>query len=132
MRSGVAGSPSAPYVAGDMSYLSRFSPVRAWRDLRLFFAQRGKIELGFAALALFLTGMILAGFYVDSRMEKPYKREIIYVESWPADRTDEQIKAQQKIDQAAREKRMAELEKKRAERQAQFKRLDDKLESWGL
>ena len=30
--------------------------------------------------------------------------QLIYVESWPADRSDEEIKAQQKIDQAARDK----------------------------
>jgi hypothetical protein len=51
--------------------------------------------------------------------------QLIYVESWPANRTDEQIKAEQKIDQAARDKA-------KAERQRQFKKLDDQLERLGL
>ena len=43
----------------------------------------------------------------------------------PADRTDEQIKAEQKIDQAARDKA-------KKERQEQFKRLDERLERLGI
>lgn len=116
-----------------MSFLERFSPLRAWRDLRLFLSYRQPYELGFLALAVGVTGIVIAGFYVDSKIEKPYKRpEITYFESWPATRTDEQIKTQQVIDQAKKDKLMAELKARQEARKAEFKRLNDKLERWGL
>jgi hypothetical protein len=117
---------------GAMSYFARFSPIRAYRDLRLFLSYRSKHELWFGIAAIVVTGVILSGFVVDSRMPKPYKREIVYFDNWPANRTDAQILAKQKIDQAAREKRKAENDKILAARRAQFKKVDDALESWGL
>jgi hypothetical protein len=115
-----------------MAFLKTLSPIRAIRDLRFFLATRKRHELGFMALALALTLLILWAFVKDSSFEKPYERNIIYVEQWPITRTDAQIKAQQKIDQAKRNIERAELEKRRQKRQAEFKRLDDKLESWGF
>jgi hypothetical protein len=116
-----------------VSYLSRFSPARAYRDLRLFFSYRQPHELIFLLLAMLFTGVLIAGFYYDSKMEKPYERpEIMYFESWPEDRTDAQIKAQQAIDKVKQDKQLALLKQKQEERKAEFKRLNDKLESWGL
>lgn len=115
-----------------MTFLKFFSPVTAWRDLRFFLATRKRHELGFLALSLVVTLLILVAFVKDSHFEKPYERNIIYVEQWPITRTDDQIRAQQKIDQAKRNIEKAELEKRRKAKQAEFKRLDDKLESWGL
>lgn len=115
-----------------MTFLKFFSPVTAWRDLRFFLATRKRHELGFLALSLVVTLLILVAFVKDSHFEKPYERNIIYVEQWPITRTDEQIRAQQKIDQAKRNIEKAELEKRRKAKQAEFKRLDDKLESWGF
>lgn len=115
-----------------MTFLKFFSPVTAWRDLRFFLATRKRHELGFLALSLVVTLLILVAFVKDSHFEKPYERNIIYVEQWPITRTDDQIRAQQKIDQAKRNIERAELEKRRKAKQAEFKRLDDKLESWGF
>lgn len=115
-----------------MTFLKFFSPVTAWRDLRFFLATRKRHELGFLALSLLVTLLILVAFVKDSHFEKPYERNIIYVEQWPITRTDDQIRAQQKIDQAKRNIEKAELEKRRKAKQAEFKRLDDKLESWGF
>jgi hypothetical protein len=116
-----------------VSYFSRFSPVRAYRDLRLFLSDRQPYELIFLALAIVVTGVVIAGFYVDSRIEKPYERpEIIWVDSWPADRTDAEIKAKQAVDKVEEDRLRALLAQKQAERRAEFKRLNDKLERWGL
>lgn len=115
-----------------MTFLKFFSPVTAWRDLRFFLATRKRHELGFLALSLVVTLLILVAFVKDSHFEKPYERNIIYVEQWPITRTDDQIRAQQKIDQAKRNIEKAELEKRRKAKQAEFKRLNDKLESWGF
>lgn len=115
-----------------MRYLSRFSPVAAIRDLRLFLSQRRPYELWFGILAIVLTGLILVGFVKDSKVEKPYEPNIMYVEQWRADRTDAEIVAKQKVDQVGIDKRRAEIEKQKKARQAEFKRLDDRLESMGF
>jgi hypothetical protein len=116
-----------------MTFLKFFSPIAAYRDLRLFLATRRRHELVFMALALAVTVLIIFVFFKDTMgITKPYERNIIYVEQWPITRTDEQIKAQQKIDQAKKHIQRAEMQKKREAKQAEFKRLDNKLDSWGF
>lgn len=115
-----------------MKFFSRFSPVRAYRDLRLFLSQRQPYELGFLALAMAITGFFIFAFMRDSYAEPEYRPNIIYVQQWRADRTDAEIIAQQKIDEPIRQKALAEQRKADEERRAGFKRLDDKLKSWGL
>jgi len=131
-RGGLPWSPRA--LIFRTMILKNFSPVVAYRDLRLFLATRRRHELWFMALSLAITLLVLFVFFKDTStgMDKPYERNIIYVEQWPITRTDEQIKAQQKIDQAKKHIQQAELEKRRKAKQAEFKRLDDKLESWGF
>lgn len=115
-----------------MSYFTRFSPFHAIRDLRVFVSYRTRHELVFLGIAVVFTGLIVAGFVHDSHTPRPYKREIVYVQQWPADRSDAQITAQQKIDSVVRAREKAELDKRQKARQAEFKRLDDKLKGWGL
>ena len=120
------------YLGHAMSFLARFSPFRAVRDLRVFLSYRKPYELGFLALAVVLTTAIIAGLLHDSRVERPYQRNIVYAESWPLDRSDAEVRAQQKIDAPIEAKRKAEQERILAERRAVFKRYDDKLSKWGL
>lgn len=108
------------------------SPFKAIRDLRGFLATRQRHELIFAFLSIVITTLLIAGFYVDSRFERPWKRDVQYVESWPLDRSLEQIRAQQKIDLEKKKILQAELEKKRQERMKSFQRLDKKLDDLGL
>ncbi|MFD1789643.1 hypothetical protein ACFSC3_18975 [Sphingomonas floccifaciens] len=115
-----------------MRYLARFSPFRAIQDLRLYLASRQKYELVFLFVSIVLTTLLIAGFVKDSRVEKVYKRDIVYVENWRADRSDAEIKAGQLRDMATRTKLDAMQEKAMADRKASFKRVDDKLSSWGL
>ncbi len=115
-----------------MRFLRFFSPIRAFRDLRAFLRQRHPHELLFAMLSIAITWFIVVGFYIDSHVETPYKRNIIYVEQWPANRTEAEILAQQKIDAKKKAERIAALEAERKERQAEFQRIDNALEAWGL
>lgn len=115
-----------------MSYFARFSPVTAIRDLRHFLALRSKYEIVFFFLSLFLTGMILWGFQIDSRVERPYKREIIYFDNWPSTRTDAEIVAKQKADQPEIDRKRAELKAWQEKRKAEFKKVDDAMNSWGI
>lgn len=115
-----------------MRYLDRFSPIRAYRDLRFFLSHRQPYELGFFVLAMMVTSLVVAGFVRDSNIPKPYKKNIIYVKQWPLTRTNAEIVAQQKIDNVVRAKERAEIERQQKDLQAQWKRLDDKLKAVGL
>ena len=115
-----------------MGFFSRFSPTRAYRDLRLFLSYRQPYELGFLALAMGITGFLIFAFLRDESIAPVYRPNITYVEQWSADRTDAQIIAQQKIDEPIRQRRLAEERRLDEERRAGFKRLDKKLERWGL
>ncbi len=115
-----------------MGFFSRFSPVRAIRDLRLFLSQRKPYELGFLALSIAVTTFLIYAFARDSYAEKVYRPNIIYVEQWRADRTDAEIIAQQKIDEPIRQRALAEQRRADEERRQSFERLDKKLESWGF
>jgi hypothetical protein len=101
------------------------SPRALWADLRAFTSERRPHHWVAMALAVAMPIAIVVTFYFDGQTNIAPGPQLIYVESWPATRTDAEIKAQQKIDQAARDKF-------RKERQAQFKRLDDKLERLGI
>lgn len=115
-----------------MGFLSRFSPVRAIRDLRLFLASRPPYEMGFLVAAMGITGFLVYAFARDSTVPVAYKPDIIYVEQWPATRTDAEVRAQQKIDGEAKTRRLAEQKQREDEMRAQFKRLDDRLKRYGI
>lgn len=103
-----------------MSVFPRPSAPRALlADLRAFFLGQGRYKISFAILSILMPMVIVLGFYIDSNI-KPPPRGITYVQSWPVTRTDDEIKAQQKIDQV---KRDADREKKRQE----YQRLADQL-----
>ena len=116
-----------------MSRFSRYNPLTGLKDLRLFLHSRQKHEVVFAFLAVVTTVTVITGFMLDSRsLEKPYERDMQYVESWPSDRTDAEIVAAQKADMKTRAARDAEEKKRQAENRAALKRLDDRLSRWGF
>ena len=101
------------------------SPRALWADIRSFTSERRPHHWVALALAIAMPLAIIFVFDLDGRTNILPGPQLIYVESWPANRSDEQIKAQQKVDQAARDKA-------NKERQEQFKRLDEKLERYGI
>ncbi len=111
----------------------RFAPLRAFLDLRRYLASRGKHELIFMFAAFVVSVTLLSAFVVGSTPDKIYRPPtIIYVQSWPASRTDAEIVAQQKIDQA---KKVVEDKKKAAEDaeiRRQYKRLSDQMNAIGI
>ncbi len=92
--------------------LSRFAG--AWRDLRQFLVTRQRHQLVFATLSVGICVLLVLGFYHDSKF--PYQERIIYVQNWPANRTDAEIIAQQKVERVQKQKAQAE-------RQAAYRRL---------
>lgn len=95
------------------------SPRVLWQDLRAFVAARQRHEIFFAFLSIAITSTIVFVFYIDSRV-KPPKPEVQFVQSWPESRTDGEIIAQQKIDQAKKDAQAAK-------RRADFQKLADRL-----
>ncbi|MEG3163685.1 hypothetical protein U1701_03665 [Sphingomonas sp. PB2P19] len=115
-----------------MGFFSRFSPIAAYRDLRLFLSQRQPHELWFLIAALGVTSFLVYAFARDSGAEPEYKRNIVYVEQWSADRTDAEIIAQQKIDAPIKAKALAAQKAREDADRAAWKRMDDKMTAMGL
>jgi hypothetical protein len=115
-----------------MRYFRRFAPVRAYRDLRYFLATREPYEYWFLVAAMAITGFLVWAFAHDSRFEREYRPEIVYVEQWRADRSDADIVAQQKIDAPIKAKRMAEQKAREDKVKAQFQAVDNAMDKWGL
>lgn len=106
--------------------LPRPAPPRLlWNDLRSFWKDRPRHQYVAGTLAVMIPIGIVFAFYLDSRTNIQPGPQIIYVDSWNANRTDAEIKAKQKTDLA--ERRAAE-----AERRRQFQRLDDRLKRLGI
>ena len=122
---------AASYV-GRVTFLKYLSPFRAINDLRAYLAQRSKYELLFFVLSVVITGGVIAGFIVDSRVERPYTREIIWAESWPENRTRLETMRAQQAQMAEDAREYEALEAARAKRRAEFQRLENRLDAWGL
>jgi hypothetical protein len=100
-------------------------PSVLWKDLREFWRGRPKRQYVAAALALIVPTGIVVAFYFDSQTNIRPRETIIFVDSWPATRSDEEIRAKQKADLVRR--RAFE-----AERQRQFRRIDENLNRLGI
>jgi hypothetical protein len=118
----VALAPAAPraYI-GTMSWFPRpVSPRAAFSDLRYFLRQRSREQLIGGALALLATAIIVIEFLVDSKINTAPPPQIVYVDSWSQNRSDAEIVADQKKDQAT-------LEAAALERQKQFQELENRF-----
>ena len=95
-------------------------PSAALKDLLAFLRQRSREQVIGAILAVLVTIIIVIIFLVDSKINTAPPPQPIYVEIYPANRTDAEIIADQKKDQA--EKEAAAKEKQR-----QFQELEKRL-----
>jgi hypothetical protein len=104
-----------------MSWFPRPStPAAAFRDLSAFMRHRSREQMIGACLALLATGIIVFEFVIDARINTAPPPTITYVELYGANRTDADIIADQKKDQAAKEAAQKE-------RQRQFQKLEKQL-----
>ncbi|MET3712047.1 hypothetical protein ABIC65_002759 [Sphingomonas trueperi] len=115
-----------------MTFLKYISPLKALRDLRGYLATRKKHELWFMMLALAITFGVIVVFVKDSHVPVPYKKNIIYVDSWPITRTEAEIREKQKVDEAKRQEEEAAFQARQKKRQAEFKKYDDWLKKHGI
>ena len=96
------------------------SPRAAFRDLAAFMRQRSREQVIGGALAFLVTAIIVIEFLVDAKIGTAPPPQVTYVELYPENRTDADIVADQKKDQAA--KLAAQQEQQR-----QFQRLENQL-----
>jgi hypothetical protein len=101
------------------------SPRALWADLRAFTAERRPYHWVAAAVAVIMPVAIIVLFALDAKTNIEPGAQIIYVESWNAGRTDAEIIAEQKKDQAAREAAMKQ-------RQREFQKIDQSLDRLGI
>jgi hypothetical protein len=97
-----------------------YRPSVALRDLGAFLRQRSREQVIGGALAVLVTMIIVIIFLVDSKINTAPPPQVIYVELYDSNRTDEQIIADQK-------KHQAEREALAKERQRQFQKLEKQL-----
>ena len=97
------------------------SPRAAIADFRAYFAHGNRRDhfIG-GTLAFLVTLIILIIFFVDSQINTAPRRTVQYVDSWPVDRSDADIVAQQKKDQA-------EADARAKANQEKFKKLEKTL-----
>jgi hypothetical protein len=95
-------------------------PRAALSDLTAFLRQRSREQILAATMAVLVTIIIVIIFFVDSKINTAPPQQVIFVENYPANRTDEQIKADQ---QKASELRRKQMEAKRK----QFQELEKKF-----
>ena len=95
-------------------------PRAALSDLIAFLRQRSREQVIAASLAVLITIIILIIFFVDSKINTAPPLQIVYVESYGPDRTDAEIKADQK--KASEDRRKAE-----EARRKEFEKLEKKF-----
>jgi len=112
--------PPRPIFA-DMAILPPMvGPRAALADLKAFLSQRSREQLIGAALAVLVTMIIVIIFFVDSKINTAPPPQIVYVENYGPERTDADIRADQK--KASEERRKAE-----EARRKEFQKLEEKF-----
>jgi hypothetical protein len=96
------------------------SPRAVWRDLRDFIRHREREHVLGLMMAVLVTIIIVIIFLVDSQINTAPPPQIVTVELYDSNRTDAQIIADQKKDQAKRDAAAKE-------KQRYFQELENKL-----
>ena len=95
-------------------------PRAALKDLTAFLKQRSREQVIGASLAVLVTIIILVIFFVDSKINTAPPTQVIYVENYGPNRTDDDIIRDQK--KASEDRRKAE-----ELRRQEFQKLEKKL-----
>lgn len=100
-------------------------PRALWADLRAFWRDRPRHQYAAAVLAVLIPVGIVVVFYIDGQTRLQPVQTITYINSWPANRSDAEIRAAQK-------QRLEREQARRQQRQREFQRLDDQLNRLGI
>ncbi len=116
----MAAARQAPYLPLMPWFPRPSSPRAAFADLKAFLGQRSREQVIGLVLAILVTAILVIEFLVDSQINTAPPPQVVYVESYSANRTDAEIIADQNKDQAEREQA-------RRERQEYFQKLENRL-----
>lgn len=109
--------------------MSVFPPVSGpralWADLKLFWTTRTRVQWIAGTLAVLIPIGLGIAFWLDGRTNIAPGPQLILIESWPANRTEAEIRESQ-------QRRAAERARRDAERQADFREADNTLRRYGL
>jgi len=128
---GLALQPLSPYL-GAMALPPVSRPSALLADLRAFFASREKHQWVFALLSVLITGYFITAFQIQSKTKEYKPPEIIWVKDYSGNRTDAEIKAQQKIDRQKELAEKAELKKLEEAQRGESAKLQKKLSELGI
>jgi hypothetical protein len=123
-EAGLVRNARAHYL-GAMPLPRPASPRALANDLRNFWRARPRGHWIAALLAAAMTAGIVIAFLVDSRSMGETREQVIFLDSWPVDRTDAQIRAKQQAD-------LDERTRAEAEHRRQLRRLDENLNRLGI
>lgn len=105
------------------AFFRRANPLVAWRDLREFVAQPQPYRWRVLALSAAATYSIFAVMFAQEAKGPPPPPEIIYIETWRADRSDAEIVAGNIAATAERKEREAQLAASRERVREMYKTL---------
>jgi hypothetical protein len=87
------------------------SPRAALRDLAAFLRQRSREQVIGGSLALLVTAIIVIEFLIDSKTGTQVPEQVTYVQLYPSNRTDAEIIADEKKDQAEKDAALKERQR---------------------
>ena len=109
-----------------MSIFPRPAGPRAlWADLKLFWSTRTRVQWFAGTFAILIPLALGVAFWLDGRTNIAPEPQLILVESWSANRTEAETKAN--VERAA-----AERARREARRQADFQQADNALSRYGF
>ena len=94
------------------SYWRNISPVGAIGDFIAVFRQAGGNRLRFALLAIVCSATVFSLIVFEEARIEPRPPEIIYINSWRANRSDAEIRASNLVNQRKKEREAAEQAKR--------------------
>src|SRR5436305_562875 len=124
MQAALAPCPRTHYLRA-MPLPRPATPRALAQDLRTFWRSRPRGHWIAALLAAAMTTGIVIAFLVDSQSMGEVPEQVIFVDSWPASRTDAEIRAKQQAD-------LAQRDRAEAEHRRQLQRLDRTLNRLGI
>ena len=101
------------------------TPRALLEDLRTFWRGRPPGHWIAALLAVTMTAGIVIAFLIDSQSMGEVPETVVFVDSWPASRTDAEIRAKQQAD-------LAERNRAEAAHRRQLQRLGETLNRFGI
>ncbi len=98
------------------------------RDMMTVFRQPQPHKWAFILASVAIPAAVIIGFAIQYNKEAEYKPPtVIFVKDWPANRTEEQVKAQQALDAPAEREYREALEAAEAARRQQFRDIANEL-----